>query len=134
MEVGDWDGPALWRVDLWVADQRLTCDDNMALAKQFRHYVASTAVWVRSGEVPTRPFAGLSPGAIHRRLHAGIMDGEQEYEQFGFFHRWGWGPTTDNVTAFLWRDGVNRARLLKVLREDSGGTIAEAKSLHDHPV
>ncbi len=103
-EVGDWDGPALRRVDLWIADQWLTCDDNMAFVKQFRRSVARTAVWLRSGDIPTRPFADLSPAAAHRRLLAGITNGEQEYEPFGFFHRWGWGPTTDNVTAFLWLD------------------------------
>ncbi|TYB68460.1 hypothetical protein FXF51_11485 [Nonomuraea sp. PA05] len=104
VEVGDWDGSALRRVDLWVADQWLTCDDNMTFVKQFRHYVERTAVGVRFGEIAAEPFAGLSPAATHRRLLAGVRHGEQEYERFGFFGRWGWGPTTDNVTSFLWRD------------------------------
>lgn len=117
VELGAWDGQALRRVDLWTAGQWLTCDDNMAYVDQFRHYVARTAAGVRSGHVPARPFAGLSPAATHRRLLAEIMDGEQEHEQFGFFGRWGWGPTTDNVTSFLWRDEDNLVITVEFWRE-----------------
>ncbi|GAA3019266.1 hypothetical protein [Streptosporangium longisporum] len=118
VEVGDWDGPALRRVDLWVADQWVTCDDNMAFVKQFRYYVALTAAGIRSAGDQAPPFVGLSPAGIHQRLEAKLRDGEEEYERFGFFHRWGWGPTTDNVTSFLWRDGVRLVITLEFLREE----------------
>jgi hypothetical protein len=49
VEVGDWDGPALRRVDLWAAGQWLTCDDNMAFVRQFGRAVAGSATWLRSG-------------------------------------------------------------------------------------
>ncbi|WP_198653843.1 hypothetical protein [Actinocorallia populi] len=116
VDVGDRDGLALRRVDLWAAGQWLTCDDNMAYVDQFRHAVARTATWVRSGPVPVRPF-DMSPAAVHRRLLAEIMDGEQEYERFGFFGRWGWGPTTDNVTSFLWREEDGLVITLEFWRE-----------------
>jgi hypothetical protein len=117
VEVGDWGGSALRRVDLWVADQWVTCKDNMVSVKQFRFYVARTAAGIRSAEDQAPPFVGLSPAAIHRRLQAGARDGEHEYERFGFFHRWGWGPTTDNVTSFLWRDGVRLVITFEFWRE-----------------
>ncbi|GAB2868809.1 hypothetical protein GCM10022221_82260 [Actinocorallia aurea] len=104
VEIGDRDGSALRRVDLWVADQWLTCDDNMVFVKSFRHYVARTAAGLRRGDIAAEPFAGVSPVAAHRRLLAGTGDGDEECERFGFFGRWGWGPTTDNVMSFLWRD------------------------------
>jgi hypothetical protein len=102
-EVGDWVGPALRRVDLWVAGQWLTCDDNAVFVAQFRHSVAATAARVRSGGVLSLSFASLSPAAAHRRLIDGISDFVEEYEQFWIFNDW--GPTTDNVSAFLFRDG-----------------------------
>ncbi|NRQ33583.1 hypothetical protein HII36_17255 [Nonomuraea sp. NN258] len=113
VEVGPWDGSAMRRVDLWIADQWVTCEDNMVFVPQFRHCVARTVA--AEGQAP--PFAGLSPAAVHRRLLAGIGDGEQECERFGFFHRWGWGPTTDNVTSFLWRDGGHLVITLEFWRE-----------------
>ncbi|MFG1947995.1 hypothetical protein [Nonomuraea sp. NPDC048826] len=115
VEVGDGDGSALRRVDLWIAGQWVTCEDNMVFVKQFRSSVTRTAAGIRSAEDRAPPFVGLPPASMHRRLQAG--DGEQEYERFGFFHRWGWGPTTDNVTSFLWRDGVRLVITLEFWRE-----------------
>ncbi|MFD0692435.1 hypothetical protein [Actinomadura fibrosa] len=117
VEVGSWDGSALRRVDLWVADQWVTCEDNMVFVQQFRHDVARTAAGVRSGDIPGPPFIGLSPAAAHWRLLAEIRDGEQECERFRFFGRWGWGPTTDNVTSFLWRDDDRLVITLEFWRE-----------------
>lgn len=105
VEIGDWVSPALRRVDLWAADQWLTCDDNLALVKQFRLAVEKTAVSVRSGHVSPLPFAGLTPVATHRRFITMTGDDEENcelYEQFWAFH---WGPTTDNLQAFVFRDG-----------------------------
>jgi hypothetical protein len=115
VEVGGWDSPELRRVDLWAADQWLTCDDNVAYVPQFRGAVRETAVWVRSGHVP---FVGLSPSVTHRRLVAVTVDDEEEYElrrQFQIFDRW--GPTTDNLLTFLFRDGDHLVITLQFWRE-----------------
>lgn len=64
---------------------------------------------MRTGYAPgtvRSPFAGLSAVAAHRRLVAG--SGQEEHDdhlrrRFRFFDRW--GPTTDNLTAFVFRDG-----------------------------
>ena len=102
VEVGDWTDPALRRVDLWAADQWLTCDDNLAFVQQFRRAVVDTAGWVRSGHGSPSPFVALSPAAAHQHLLAGIRDYEEDYERYRIFDRW--GPTTDNLLAFLFRD------------------------------
>ncbi|MEV7318423.1 hypothetical protein AB0N56_36585 [Streptomyces microflavus] len=98
-------GP-LCRVDLWLAGKWLTCDDNMAYVPQFRRDVLDTAAWLRSGEGSPLPFAGLSAEATHRRLmqRAGDDDEpEADYQLRGRFRVLLWGPTTDNVTAYLFR-------------------------------
>ncbi|MFI7060162.1 hypothetical protein ACIBL3_04190 [Kribbella sp. NPDC050124] len=105
MEVGDWAGPALRRVDLWAGGEWLTCDDNMAFVPQFRRSVARTAAWLRAGHGWALPFAGLSAAAAHRRLIAGTGREEEDDALRRRFHFGDWGPTTDNVEAFLFRDG-----------------------------
>jgi len=106
VEVGDWAGPALRRVDLWAAHQWLTCDDNMAFVRQFRMAVADNARWLRAGHGAALPFADLSALATHRRLVAGAGREEEDdalRRRFRVFDRW--GPTTDNLTAFRFRNG-----------------------------
>ncbi|GAA1268070.1 hypothetical protein Psi02_09970 [Planotetraspora silvatica] len=115
VEVGDWDGPALRRVDLWVAGQWLTCEDNAAFVAQFRLSVAATADRVRSGGVSPLPFDG-SPAAAHRRLIDGISNFVEDYERFWIFNDW--GPTTDNVLALLFRDGDQLVITSEFCRED----------------
>ncbi|MFF2086816.1 hypothetical protein ACFVVM_23835 [Nocardia sp. NPDC058176] len=110
-------------MDLWAADQWLTCDDNMVFVAQFRRSVAETAVSIRAGHVRPLPFAGLSPVATHRRFGTATDDdpiGEMR-EQFGFLH---WGPTTDNVQTFVFRDGDHMVITLQFWR---------AAHLLDHP-
>ena len=94
-EVGDPDGTGLSRVDLWAAGQWLTCDDNAVYVPQFRHYVGLTLNQLPADAVP---FPGLSPADAHRRF---LADDDGSGESFRFFD--GWGPTTDNVTSFLFR-------------------------------
>ncbi|MEU4323327.1 hypothetical protein AB0F85_31985 [Nocardia fluminea] len=102
VEIGDW-ASGLRRVDLWAADQWLTCDDNMVFVEPFRRSVKETVVSVRSGHVPPLPFSGLSPVATHRRFNTATDDTICELrEQFWFLH---WGPTTDNLQTFVFRDG-----------------------------
>ncbi|MEV8360981.1 hypothetical protein [Streptomyces niveus] len=118
-EVGEWNH-ALRRVDLWAAGQWLTCDDNMAFVKQFRLAVLNTAAWLRSGQGSPPPFTGLSPTATHKRLmlRAGDDDEtEAEYELRSRFQTLSWGPTTDNVTAYLFREGDDLTITLQFWRE-----------------
>ncbi|MEV0542687.1 hypothetical protein [Nocardia salmonicida] len=106
----------LRRVDLWAADQWLTCDDNMVFVEQFRRSVKETAVSVRSGQVPPLPFAGLSPVATHRRFGTATDDDPmcELREQFWFLR---WGPTTDNLQTFVFRDGDQLVFTLQFWRE-----------------
>ncbi|MFC6010401.1 hypothetical protein [Nocardia lasii] len=98
VEVGD-PASGLRRVDLWAAGQWLTCDDNMVFVEQFRGSVRETAASVRSGQVPSLPFADLSPVATHHRFGATAADALRE--RFWFLR---WGPTTDNVLAYAFHD------------------------------
>ncbi|MEU4266580.1 hypothetical protein [Streptomyces sp. NPDC026092] len=95
-------------MDLWVAGEWLTCDDNMAFAPQFRHAVLDTIAQLRSPAGFPPPFAGLSPIAAHRRLmlDAGHdQETEADYELRSRHRVLDWGPTTDNATTHLFRDG-----------------------------
>ncbi|MFD6223934.1 hypothetical protein [Nocardia asteroides] len=106
----------LRRVDLWVADQWLTCDDNAVSVDQFRCSVEETVVSIRSGQVPALPFAALSPVATHRRFVAATGDDPicNLREQFWFLR---WGPTTDNLLTFAFLDGNHLAITLQFWRE-----------------
>lgn len=115
VDVGEQTGHELRRVDLWAAGQWLTCDDNMVYVPQFRHEVARTADWVRSGRAEPLPFKGLSPQDTHRQLLNRISNLEDDYFQFRPFDRW--GPTTDNVHSFAFRDGDRLALTFELWRE-----------------
>ncbi len=118
-EVGE-PGP-LCRVDLWLAGKWLTCDDNMAYVPQFRRDVIDAAVWLRSGEGSPLPFAGLSAEATHRRLLQRERDDNEfdaEYQLHGRFRVLFWGPTTDNVTAYLFREEDHLVITLEFWREE----------------
>lgn len=110
VEIGDWHG-GLCRVDLWAAGQWLTCDDNWAYVSQFRHTVQSDCAWLVAGGGSPTPFPGLSLAATHRRL---LADSEGLREQWWFLL---WGPTTDNVSAHLFRDGDHLTITLQFWRE-----------------
>jgi hypothetical protein len=117
VEIGNWHG-GLRRVDLWAAGQWLTCDDNWAYVKQLRHSVQADCAWLTSGGGSPTPFPRLSSAATHRRL---LADDEGLREQWWFLH---WGPTTDNVSAHLFRDGDHLTITLQFWREEH---------LHLHP-
>jgi hypothetical protein len=108
-EIGDfWEGQQqLRRVDLWAAGRWWTCDDNIAYLPQFCMSVQGSIRWLRSGCDLTQPSPDVDAAEAHRRLLA-IDDGSRE--QFWFPR---WGPTTDNVTAHVFRVGdrlVQQAR------------------------
>lgn len=115
VEIGEWVDPLLRRVDLWAADQWLTCDDNLAFVMQFRMSVAATARWMRSGGGLPVPFADLSPIAAHRRLLGEHRDREENYERYRFLT---WGPTTDNLLACLFREKDRLAITFEFWREE----------------
>ncbi|WP_103890105.1 hypothetical protein [Actinacidiphila yanglinensis] len=120
IEVGEWDHE-LCRVDIWAAGIWLTCDDNMAFARQFRRDVLDTAAWLRSGMASALPFDGLSPQAAHRRLmlRAGTDDeSEADFEFRSRFRVMNWGPTTDNVTAHHFQDQDSSLITLQFRRDE----------------
>ena len=100
----------LRRVDIWVAGQWLTCDDNMAYVPQFRLSVQRDLA--RLDSVAPAPFPGLPPAAIHQQL---LTDDDGLGEQWWFLH---WGPTTDNVLAYLFRDGDRLVITMEFWREE----------------
>ncbi|MFF1511932.1 hypothetical protein [Streptomyces sp. NPDC058326] len=118
-EVGE-PGP-LCRVDLWAAGKWLTCDDNMAYVPQFRRDVLDAAAWLRSGEGASLPFAGLSAEATHRRLRQRAGDDDESEADYQLRSRLRvllWGPTTDNVMAYLFREKDHLVITLEFWREE----------------
>ncbi|MFE1230241.1 hypothetical protein [Streptomyces sp. NPDC058745] len=110
---------ALCRVDLWAAGKWLTCDDNMAYVPQFLRDVLQAAAWLRSGEGCSLPFVGLSAEATHRRLREQAGDeSEADYQLRSRFRVLLWGPTTDNLTAYLFREGDHLVITLEFWREE----------------
>jgi uncharacterized protein (TIGR02996 family) len=113
VEVGEYFCPTRRnrRVDLWAAGRWLTCDDNNASLAQFCGSVETTLEWLRSGPDLTLPFPGLSPEETYRRLYE-LDDGSRERFQFLC-----WGPTTDNVSALLFRRDGHLLITFKFWRE-----------------
>jgi hypothetical protein len=102
----------LHRVDAWAAGQWLTCDDNMAYVPQLRVSVQHDLARLDSIKDSPSPFPGLPPAAVHRQLYA-VNDGSRE--RWWFLQ---WGPTTDNVLAFLFRDGDHLMITVEFWREE----------------
>ncbi len=100
-EVGEnWQGyEQLRRVDFWAAGRWWTCDDNTAYLPQFCASVQDSVNWLRSGCDLTQPFPELEAAEAHRRLLA-MDDGSRERFWFPL-----WGPTTNNITAHVFRTG-----------------------------
>jgi hypothetical protein len=94
----------------------------MAYVPHFRLAVARTAGWVRSGGAEPSPFAGLSPEAAHRQLLDRISSLEDDYRQFHPFTHW--GPATDSVVTFMFRDGGHLLITFEFWRE---------RHLREHP-
>lgn len=117
-EVGK-SGP-LCRVDLWAVGRWLTCDDNVAYAPQFRRDVLDSAAWLRSGEGSRLPFADMSAEATHRLFvqSAGDDEPEADYTLRSRYRALLWGPTTDNVSAYLFREGDRLVITLEFWREE----------------
>ncbi len=100
----------LRKVDVWAGNRWLTCDDNAAYLSQFVH-----SVWRELNKLMerprkvwgTRPF----PHCTYAENHRLLLDIPEEIERddsrrFEYFFM-DWGPTTDNLAMFLFReDGI----------------------------
>jgi uncharacterized protein (TIGR02996 family) len=102
------------RVDLWAAGRWLTCADHNVNVGQFRGSVTHTIQLLRSGPDLTLPFPGLSPEETFRRLYE-VNDGSRE-RFWILLHNW--GPTTDNVSALLFRRGDHLVITFKFCWDD----------------
>ncbi|MEU8679440.1 hypothetical protein [Streptomyces sp. NPDC048560] len=101
--------------------QWLTCDDNSVYVPQFRRDVLATASWLRSGAGSPMPFAGMAAEATHRRLMHRARDHDVAEADYGLrseFQTLLWGPTTDNVTAHLFRDEGRLVITLEFWRQE----------------
>lgn len=90
------DQPSTRVVQIWAAGAELTCDDESAYVPAFTHALSFDVL-----RVPQRlalPYPELDSAENHRR----VQDDEALRER----HRWlSCGPTTDNITSFLFGDG-----------------------------
>lgn len=112
-EVGEFwgDSDQFRRVDLWASGRWLTCDDNVVFIPQFCMSLRDTLNWLRSAGNLSRPFAGISLTDTHRRLLE-MDDGTREQFWFPL-----WGPTTDNISGHVFRDGDSLSITLEFWRE-----------------
>ncbi|MEM7013313.1 MAG: hypothetical protein AAF585_17720 [Verrucomicrobiota bacterium] len=85
----------LRRVDLWAAEQWLTCEVNTVFIPAFCLSVERTIDWLRGAPDLGLPDPSSSPEQNHERLRH-LDDGSDE--RFWFLR---WGPTTDNVSGYL---------------------------------
>lgn len=93
----------LHRVDLWAARQLLTCDDHWAFVSQFCRSLEHAIGWLLNDPDVPFPWPDLSPAENHRRL---LETNDHRRQRHRFLD---WGPTTDNVAAFLFlrdRDAI----------------------------
>jgi hypothetical protein len=104
-EVGNFykGSPQLRRVDLWAAECRLTRQDNTVFIPQFCADVEITIDQLQSGHDFSLPFPGLSPEETHRHIRNLNDDTRERFESFWFLH---WGPTTDAVSSYVFRTGL----------------------------
>ncbi|MFG3040718.1 hypothetical protein ACGFYZ_27860 [Streptomyces sp. NPDC048330] len=119
-EVGE-GGQALRRVDLWIANEHLTCDDSMAYVPQFRLAVRNTVDRLRSATEFRPAVAEPSPQAAHRRFVLAAQDDDASTASYEVRRRHrdlDWGPTTDNAIVHLFREGGYLAVTLQFWRPD----------------
>jgi hypothetical protein len=83
-------------VDIWAAGRELCCDDNRVFVPQFCLSIEATITWLLWDHDLSLPSPDLSPEENHRR----VKTDPKEREGYRFLD---WGPTTDNLTAFLFQ-------------------------------
>jgi hypothetical protein len=98
-------------VDLWAAGRHLSCDDRDAFVPAFCLSVEATITSLLSDDDRSLPHPELSPEENHRRLS------EAEYEDRSPYRFMNWGPTTDNLSALLFRRGPTAIITFEFWRE-----------------
>jgi hypothetical protein len=98
------DSPQVREVSIFLAGRWLTCDDDHAFVPQFAYSLERTIIWLLSTDRIDPPHPEGTPEQVHRMLLAS-NDGLPERYRF-----MDWGPTTDNVIAFIFRD-ADRIRI-----------------------
>ena len=115
VEIGpvDRDAPTtqVRRVDLWAAGRQLSCDDNDTFVPAFCLSVEATITSLLSDNDRSLPSPELSLEENHRRLW------EAEYEDRSPYRFLSWGPTTDNLSALLFRRGSTAIITFEFWRE-----------------
>lgn len=96
------------RVDVYAAGRWLTCDDNSVYVPQFAYALEASIAWLLRDPAFykfSRPYPELSTEDNLRRLLADVeagVSGGHEYRDYSFMN---WGPTSDNVSSCLFREG-----------------------------
>jgi hypothetical protein len=98
------DSGSLRRVDVWAANRWLTCDDNNVFIPHFARCLQHEIGYLLSDPQHRRgrPHAALSVADNYRRLRADAETENTEYLTYRFMN---WGPTADNVSMLLFREG-----------------------------
>ncbi len=92
------------RVDVWAAGRWLTCDDNNVYVPFFAGCLQHAVGCLLSDPQHRRgrPHPEQSVADNYRRLRADAEADNAEYLSYRFMH---WGPTADNVSMLLFREG-----------------------------
>jgi hypothetical protein len=105
------------RVDVWAARRWLTCDDNNVYVPHFAGCLQSAVGSLLSNPEfrRGRPYPELSVEDNYRRLRADAETDNTEFWSYRFMH---WGPTADNVSMLLFREGGMAYLPFSFLRSD----------------
>jgi hypothetical protein len=92
------------RVDVWAAYRWLTCDDNNVYVPHFAGCLQHAVGYLLTDPQRRRgrPYPELSVADNYRRLRADAETDNTEYLAYRFMD---WGPTADNVSMLLFREG-----------------------------
>jgi uncharacterized protein (TIGR02996 family) len=104
-------------VQIWAAGIELTCDDDKVYVPAYSYAMSSASTKIAYR--PALPYPELDPAENHRWIH--VLDGDlaHQRERHGWLHC---GPTTDNITSYLFGDG-----------DDAIFTFAFWRSEHPRP-
>lgn len=94
------------RVDVFAADRWLTCDDNTVYVPQFVSSLEASIGWLLADPAiynRARPYPELSVEENFRRLLADTAAGEND--KYLSYRMMNWGPTSDNLDNYLFREG-----------------------------
>lgn len=106
----------LRRIDLWAANQWLTCNDNQAYLPSFTHYLGRTIEWLRTvGHLPA-PLDTLPMIDAHRLLAESCdVESHGDVGEHHIFPQL--TEITDNVLGYLFRKGSSLVFTFEFWRE-----------------